>query len=226
MAGGAERWAAVDHYVERMLLDEAFGEDDGALGAALQANAAARLPAIDVAPAQGKFLQLLARIAGAQRILEVGSLGGYSTIWLARAVGPQGRVVSLEIDPHHAEVARANLARAGLAQVAEVRVGPALETLPKLHAEGAAPFDFVFIDADKPNNPGYLAWAVKLARPGATIVVDNVIRGGAVLDGTDANASGARALFEAAAKEPRLSASALQTVGVKGWDGLMLLRLD
>ena len=218
MAGQEERWTAVDDYIEGALI----GSDE-ALAAALAANAAAGLPAIDVSPAQGKFLHLLARIIGARRILEVGTLGGYSAIWLARALGPGGKLVSLEFSPHHAAVARENLRRAGYAELAEVRVGAALETLPLLAAEGGDPFDLVFIDADKPNNPHYLDWALKLTRAGSVIVVDNVVRAGALVDGSDESAAGARALFAAMAAEPRLDATAVQTVGAKGWDGFAIM---
>src|SRR5579863_1379725 len=207
-------WTAVDDYFEKTL-----GLSDSALDAALAANKAAGLPAIDVSPAQGKFLQLLARLVGARRILEIGTLGGYSSIWLARALPEGGRLTSLEISPKHAEVARKNLANAGLERNAEVRVGPALDALAALKSEGGAPVDFVFIDADKPNNANYLKAALGLTRPGALIVCDNVVRGGALADAKsrDANVLGARALFEAIAKEPRLSAAGMQTVGAKGW---------
>lgn len=197
---------AVDAYVAERLLPP-----DPALEAALQANRRAGLPPIDVSPAQGRFLNLLVRIAGARRILEIGTLGGYSTIELARALPADGgRLVSLEFDPRHAEVARANLANAGLADRTEVRVGPALQSLPALEAEGFGPVDLVFIDAGKPNNAAYMDWALRLSRPGTIIVVDNVIRGGGVLDasGRDANVHGARAAFDLAAAHPRHDASA------------------
>ena len=210
------RWTAVDDFFETSL-----HLTDSALAGALAANRAAGLPGIDVSPAQGKLLHLLARMVGAKRILEIGALGGYSSIWLARALPPGGRLVSLEISPKHAEVARANLARAGLAEAAEVRVGPALESLTALAREGGAPFDFVFIDADKPNNANYLKAALGMARPGAVIVCDNVVRDGTIADAAsrDANVVGARALFETIANEPRLSGVGVQTVGAKGWDG-------
>ena len=213
------QWSAVDAY-----LAERLGLGDPVLEAALKANAAAGLPGIDVSPAQGKFLHVLAKAIGAKRILEIGTLGGYSAIWLARALPADGRLVTLEYSARHAEVARANIERAGLAAKVRVRVGPALETLPKLAAEAAGAFDFVFIDADKPNNAAYLDWAVKLARPGALVICDNVVRGGAVAvaKGADANALGSRALFDAVEADPRLTASALQTVGAKGWDGFMI----
>ena len=209
-------WSAVDAYVVDKL-----APPDPALEAALAENTRAGLPAHDVSPAQGKFLHLSARVVGARRVLEIGTLGAYSTIWLARALPPEGRIVTLEFDPHHAEVARRNLARAGLASQVDLRVGPALETLPRLVAESAGPFDLIFIDADKPNNPAYLDWAMKLARPGAVIIADNVIRDGAVIDADsgDDRVRGVRAFFDQMAADPRLDATALQTVGSKGWDG-------
>jgi predicted O-methyltransferase YrrM len=199
-------------------------DTDPALVLALTDSATAGLPAINVAPNQGKLLHLLARMAGARAILEVGTLGGYSTIWLARALPPGGRLVTLEAEPHHAEVAAINLDRAGVADVVEVVVGKAVDTLPRLAEDGRGPFDFVFIDADKPGNPDYFAWAVRLARPGAVIVVDNVVRGGAVADaGSDDPAVvGTRRLFEVVAAEPRVRATAVQTVGSKGHDGFLL----
>lgn len=211
------QWTAVDDY-----LCEALVPEDDALTAALAASDAAGLPRIAVAPNQGKLLYLLALSAGARRILEVGTLGGYSTIWLARALSEGGKLVSLEIDPRHAEVARANLARAGLADRAEVRTGPALDLLPAV--EG--PLDFSFIDADKQNNAAYFDHALKLTRPGGLIVVDNVVRGGAVVDpGGDSSVQGVRRLMERLAGEPRVEATAIQTVGSKGWDGLLLARV-
>lgn len=216
-------WEAVDRYVADHLLGE-----DPALDAALAANAGAGLPAIDVAPVQGKLLHLLARMRGARRILEVGTLGGYSSIWLARALPEGGRLVTLELDPHHAEVARDNLERAGLADRCEIRVGPAADSLAALQAEGAEPFDFVFIDADKQGNVAYVRAAIPLARPGTAIVVDNVVREGGILDpdSDDPRIRGTRALFEAVAAEPRLSATAIQTVGLKKWDGFLLAIVD
>jgi predicted O-methyltransferase YrrM len=212
-------WSSVDRYMQSALL-----QPDPVLEDALKANAAAGLPAIDVAPNQGKLLYLIAQLLGARSILEIGTLGGYSTIWLARALPAGGTLVTLEVDPKHAEVARANLARAGLAQVVDVRVGPALDTLAALAGQL---FDLVFIDADKPNNPAYLAWALRLARPGSAIVVDNVVREGAILDATsgDPRIQGTRSLFEAIAREPRLEATAIQTVGGKGHDGFVLARV-
>jgi predicted O-methyltransferase YrrM len=209
-------WTAVDHYFEGALLGP-----DAALEGALAHSRAAGLPPISVSPTQGKLLHLLARSIGAARILEVGTLGGYSTIWLARALPPSGRLVTLEINPHHAAVARANLEGAGLADRVEVRVGPAAETLGVLEGEGSGPWDLVFIDADKPSNPVYFSWAMRMTRPGSLIVVDNVVREGAVADpaSTDANVVGVRHLMEMMAAEPRIEATAVQTVGSKGYDG-------
>ncbi len=214
-----ERWTAVDRYISDRL-----ATSDPVLDSVLAANAAAGLPAIDVAPNQGKLLQLLALLVGARRILEIGTLGGYSTIWLARALPDGGRVVTLEADPRHVEVATANFARAGLADTIEVRPGPAAESLAQLAREGAEPFDLIFIDADKENCAEYLRWALKLSRRGSVIVCDNVVREGAVADATstDVRVQGVRAFFEMAAAEPRLSATALQTVGSKGYDGFAL----
>ncbi|MGP9819073.1 O-methyltransferase [Salinarimonas sp. NSM] len=197
---------------------------DPALDAALAANVDAGLPAIDVSPAQGKLLHLLARMAGARRILEIGTLGGYSTIHLARALPEGGRVTTLEVDPKHAETARANLARAGMAERVDIRVGRALDTLAALEAEGAGPFDLVFVDADKPSNPHYLASALRLSRPGTVLIFDNVVREGAVVDAasTDASVVGTRAVIETIGREKRLTATAIQTLGVKGWDGFAL----
>ena len=212
-------WTAVDTYIADHLLG-----DDPALAAALAANANGGLPAIDVSATQGKMLHLLARIAGARRILEVGTLGGYSTIWLARALPAEGKLVTLELEQHHADVAAANIARAGLAGRVEIRVGLAVDTLQAMIAAGEAPFDLVFIDADKPGNVAYLNAALALSRPGTTIIVDNVVREGGILDtsGEDDKIEGSRRLFEAVAAEPRLSATAVQTVGAKKWDGFLL----
>lgn len=195
------------------------------LDEALRASAAAGLPAIQVSPLQGKLLWLLARSLRARAILEIGTLGGYSTIWLARALPDGGRLITLEADPRHAQVARANIERAGLADVVDLRLGQALETLPRLAPEGHGPFDLVFIDADKANIPDYFAWAVKLSRRGSLILVDNVVRHGAVVDGGsgDPDVRGVRRFFEAVAAEPRASAVALQTVGRKGHDGLAVV---
>lgn len=214
-----ERWTEVDGYINEMLVGP-----DPALEAALRANAAAGLPAIDVSPSQGKFLHLVALIQGARSILEVGTLGGYSTIWLARALPPGGRLVTLEVDPKHAEVARANLDAAGVGDLVELRVGAALDTLPQLVDEGAGPFDLIFIDADKPSNPDYFTWALKLARVGSVIIIDNVVREGEVIDAgsDDPGVQGARKLNELLAAEPRVSATAIQTVGSKGYDGFAI----
>jgi predicted O-methyltransferase YrrM len=212
------RWTQVDDYVAGKLL-----KPDPALDAALAANQAGGLPAIDVSAVQGKFLHLLALATGARRILEVGTLGGYSTIWLARALGEGGRVVTLELDPHHAEVARANVDRAGIGDRVDIRVGPAADTLAAMAAAGEGPFDLVFIDADKQGNAAYFNHAVKLSRPGTTILVDNVVREGGVLDPRgDAAVQGTRALFDALAKDDRITATALQTVGAKKWDGFVM----
>jgi predicted O-methyltransferase YrrM len=210
-------WSDVDDYLVDRLLP-----DDPVLTAALADADAAGLPAINVTPPQGRFLNLLARVLGAKRILEVGTLGGFSPIWLARALPADGRLVSLEINPETAEVARGNLARAGLADVAEVQVGRAIDLLPGLAGEAA--YDLVFIDADKPSNPDYLQWALKLTRPGSVIVVDNVVRGGAVADAgsDDPMVLGTRRMMDLVAAEPRLDATALQTVGAKGYDGFLV----
>ncbi|WP_405781146.1 O-methyltransferase [Streptomyces sp. NBC_00859] len=217
-----DQWTEVDRY-----FTDHLAPADDALDAALASSDAAGLLPINVAPNQGKLLHLLARIQGARTILEFGTLGGYSTIWLARALPSDGRLVSLEADPAAADVARANLARAGLDAIAEVRTGAALDTLPQLAAEGAGPFDLVFIDADKPNNPHYLEWALKLTRPGSVIIGDNVVRDGAVVDpgSTDPRVQGTRALIEMIAEHPKLSATALQTVGSKGYDGFVLAQV-
>ncbi|MGW0962094.1 O-methyltransferase [Streptomyces gelaticus] len=213
------RWTEVDDYFDGLLV----GPDE-ALDAAVEASEAAGLPAIQVAANQGKLLNLLARLQGARTVLEIGTLGGYSAIWLARALPEGGRVVTLEADPAYAEVARANIERAGLAGVVEIRVGRALDTLPELAAEGRGPFDVVFIDADKPSNPDYLAWSLKLTRPGSLIIADNVVRDGEVVDGGsgDPKVQGVRRFTELVAAEPTLTATALQTVGSKGYDGLMM----
>ena len=213
-----ELWTAVDNAIESLFLP-----DDPALSAALAASAAAGLPEIAVSPAQGKLLTLLARASGARRILEIGTLGGYSAICLARALPAGGRLVTLELNPVHAAVAQANLARAGLAERVEVRVGPAIESLADLAAEGVEPFDLIFIDADKPSDIAYLEGSLPLARPGALLIADNVVRHGRILDpGDDANAQGARRFNERLAADPRLSAIVLQTVGSKGHDGFAI----
>lgn len=212
-------WNDVDDYLARTL-----HLTDPVLDSALAASTAAGLPPIAVSPPQGKLLQLLALIRGARTILEIGTLGGFSTIELARALPPEGRLVSLEYDPAHAEVARANIAAAGLADRVEVRVGAALDSLPQVQADGIGPFDLVFIDADKVNSANYARWALELSRPGTLIVVDNVVRGGRVLDesGQDPAITGTRDALEFIAAEPRLTATALQTVGSKGYDGFVL----
>ena len=218
-----ETWTAVDDFIVKHLVPL-----DSALEAAIARNRAQGLPAIDVSPAQGKLLYLLARMTGAKLILEIGTLGGYSTIWLARALPPGGKVVTLEVDRHYADVARANLEAARVADVVDVRVGPALQSLSNLEAEGWAPFDLVFIDADKPNNPHYLSWAMRLSRPGTVIVCDNVVRDGAVLnqDSGDPNVDGARAALSYIGGEKRLESTAIQTIGAKGYDGFAIAIVD
>jgi predicted O-methyltransferase YrrM len=214
-----EQWTSVDRYIEDL-----FVKNDPVLAAALDASNAAGLPTISVAPNQGKLLLLLARLQGARRILEIGTLGGYSTIWLARALPPGGKLVTLEADPKHADVARANIDRAGLSMMVDIRVGPALETLPKLASEGTGAFDFIFIDADKPGYAEYLKWALKLSQRGSAIVADNVVRNGAIVDAnsSDADVQGMRHFCDVLAAEPRVSATAIQTVGVKGYDGFAI----
>jgi predicted O-methyltransferase YrrM len=214
-----EEWSAVDEYLCRTLVPP-----DDALDGALERSASAGLPAINVAPNQGKFLNLLARIRGARRILEIGTLGGYSTIWLARALPPDGEMVTLEVDEGHARVARESLRRAGLADAVSVIVGPALASLGRMVDDGARPFDLVFIDADKRSNPGYLACALKLSAPGTVIVCDNVVRGGRVADAnsSDPDVVGIRTFLAHAAANPALDTTAVQTVGVKGWDGFSI----
>ena len=211
------RWTALDRYFGTVLTDS-----DPELAATLEATAAAGLPAIQVSPLQGKLLYILATAVGARRVLEVGTLGGYSTLWLARALPRDGRLVSLELDGRHAEVARANLLRAGVADRVDVRVGPAAESLARLAAENAPPFDLAFVDADKEGYPVYLDWAVRLCRPGALIVADNVVRRGDVLDpqSDDPSVRGVRRMMERIGDEPRLSATVVQTVGAKGYDGM------
>jgi predicted O-methyltransferase YrrM len=214
-----DRWTGVDRYLADRLL-----KSDAALDAALEASAAAGLPAHGVSPTQGRLLELLARIQGARTILEIGTLGGYSTIWLGRALPPDGRLVTLEANPHYAEVARANLARAGLAEAVELHVGLAETTLARLAADGDGPFDLIFIDADKAGNAQYLTWALALSRAGTLIVADNVVRGGAVVDGdsADPGVQGVRRFFDLLAAHARVSATAIQTVGEKGYDGFAL----
>jgi predicted O-methyltransferase YrrM len=215
-----ERWQAVDDYIAASLLG-----DDDALATTLANNAKQGLPPIDVSAAQGKMLCLLAQIAGAKRILEIGTLGGYSTIWLARALPDDGALVTLELEAHHARVARTNLENAGLGAKVDIRVGPATDSLAAMTAE--APFDLVFIDADKQSNTAYVEAAIRLGRPGTTIIVDNVVREGGVLDAgsADERIVGTRALFDMLGANPRLDATAIQTVGAKGWDGFVLARV-
>ena len=212
-------WTEVDAYFEALLLPP-----DPALDAALESSDAAGLPTISVTPCQGKFLALLAQAMGARTILELGTLGGYSTIWLARALPAGGRLVTLEYEPKHAEVARVNLASAGLAGVVDLRVGRALDTLPRLAEERAGPFDFVFIDADKETYADYFDWALRLSRRGTLIVADNVVRDGDVVDAqsSDSRVQGIRRFNERVAREPRVSATVVQTVGGKGYDGFLI----
>jgi predicted O-methyltransferase YrrM len=215
-----EVWTRVDQYLAGELL-----APDPVLDAALQSSEAAGLPAINVSPTQGKLLQMLARLCGARRILEIGTLAGYSTIWLGRALPADGRLITLEADEKHAAVARANIARAGLDDVVEIRIGIALESLPAIAAESRAPFDFIFIDADKVNTPEYFTWALRMSRPGSLIVVDNVVRDGAVVDAAtpDPSVRGMRRFFDALKREPRVTATAVQTVGAKGYDGFAVV---
>jgi predicted O-methyltransferase YrrM len=214
-----DTWTAVDHFVAGELVGE-----DPELEASLRAAAAAGLPPIAVSPSQGKLLHLLALSIAAESVLEIGTLGGYSTIWMARALPPTGRLVSIEANPQYAELARANIRRAGLHEIAEVRVGRGLDALPKLAAEDDNQFDLIFIDADKPSTPDYFTWALELSHPGSLIIADNVIRDGAVADpeSEDLGAQGSRRLHEMLAVEPRVSATTIQTVGVKGYDGFTL----
>jgi predicted O-methyltransferase YrrM len=214
-----DRWQRVDRYIEDRLLPR-----DDALAAAIGASNDAGLPPIAVAPNQGKLLHVLARAIGAARILEIGTLGGYSTIWLARALPEGGRLVTIEVDPVHADVARTNLERAGVSDRVTIRTGRGLDVLPALATEDPEPFDFVFIDADKPSNPEYLSWAVRMTRLGSLVVVDNVVRNGAVADDDnhDPAVLGSRKLYDALAAEPRLVSTAVQTVGVKGYDGFAI----
>ena len=212
-------WTAVDHYIDGLLIPA-----DSALEAALDDSKNAGLPSIQVTPAQGKFLHLLARIQGARKILELGTLGGYSTIWLARSLPKDGRLITVEYEPKHAEVARHNILRASLEALVDIRISAALEALPKIIAEGAGPFDLIFIDADKKNIPAYFEFALKLSKPGSVIIVDNVVRDGKVIDAATSNPDiqGVRLFNEKLATEPRVSATTLQTVGAKGYDGFTL----
>jgi predicted O-methyltransferase YrrM len=218
-----DTWTAVDDYFAKLLLSP-----DKSLDQAQADSQAAGLPAIAVSPLQGKQLLMLAQMQNPKKILEIGTLGGYSTIWLARALPDDGRLITLEFSPKHAEVARANIARAGMSQKVEIRVGPALDTLPLLAAEKRGPFDFIFVDADKENNPGYFEWTLKLSRPGTVILVDNVVRDGAVADltNTDPHIVGIRRMHELIAAESRVTATAVQTVGAKGYDGYTLIRVN
>ena len=211
-------WTAVDQYTTDLLLPA-----DAALDAALAASEAAGLPSISVSPSQGKLLMLLAQLAGAKQILEIGTLGGYSSIWLGRALAPGGRLITLEASPKHAEVARGNIARAGFAEMVEVRLGDARAGIQQLAAEGGN-FDLIFIDADKQSIPHYLEWSLKLSHRGSLIIVDNVVRDGALIDAKsdDPNVLGARRMHEMLAAEPRVSATTIQTVGSKGYDGFTL----
>jgi predicted O-methyltransferase YrrM len=218
-----ETWTAVDDYFAKLLLSP-----DKNLEQAQSDSTAAGLPAIAVSPLQGKQLLMLAQMQQAKKILEIGTLGGYSTIWLARALPDDGRLVTCEFSPKHADVARANIARAGLSHLVEIRVGPALDTLPLLAAEKRGPFDFIFVDADKRSNPGYFEWAVKLSRPGTVILVDNVVRDGTIADlkNADPDLVGTRRMHELIAAEPRVTATTIQTVGAKGYDGFTLIRVN
>jgi len=214
-----KKWIEVDRYINGHLAPH-----DAPLDAAVAANSAADLPAIDVTPNQGKLLYLLAQLVGAKRILEIGTLGGYSTIWMARALPKGGRLITLELMPKHADVAQANLERAGVAHRVEIRVGKALDLLKKMGKEGVKPFDLVFIDADKANGPAYLKWALDHTHKGSLIIVDNVVRDGEIVNArsADPDIRGSRRVFEMMAAEPRLTATALQTVGSKGYDGLAI----
>ena len=214
-----EQWTAVDHYISETVVPS-----DAALDAAIEASSKAELPAIAVTPNQGKLLQIFARLVHARRVLEIGTLGGYSTIWLARALPEGGRVISLELNPKHAEVARANIERAGLSKRVEIRLGRAQDTLPKLAAEAKDLFDLIFIDADKASIPQYFTWSLKLSRPGSVIIVVNVVRKGAVIDAasSDEDVQGVRRLNDMLATEKRVTATTIQTVGSKGYDGFTL----
>lgn len=211
-----EQWTAVDQYLSDLLLPA-----DPVLNPVLESSAAAALPAINVSPTQGKLLNLMARMCSAKRILEIGTLGGYSTIWLARALPADGKLITLEAEPKHAKVATANIDRAGFSKLVEVRLGPALQTLSHLVDQKSPPFDFIFIDADKPGYPDYLEWSLKLSRPGTVIVADNIIRDGAIIDPKheDPRVQAVRQFNQMLGSNPHLSATALQTVGSKGYDG-------
>jgi len=217
-----DQWVAVEQYFSKSLL-----LNDPTLESALATSEKAGLPAISVSPTQGKLLQMLAQMLGARAILEIGTLGGYSTIWLARGMSPGGHLITLEVDPSHAAVAQRNLSSAGLQEVVEVKVGNALQTLPRLAADRRGPFDLIFIDADKQNIPAYFEWALKLSRPGTVIVVDNVVRDGAVIDAdsSDESVQGVRRFIEQVAANRRVSGTAIQTVGIKGYDGFAIVRV-
>jgi predicted O-methyltransferase YrrM len=214
-----ELWTAVDQYICGQLVPA-----DPVLDQVLESSAAAGLPPIAVTPNLGKLLYLLAKIQGAQKILEIGTLAGYSTIWLARALPPGGRLITLEADPKHAEISRNNIAKAGLSRTVEVRLGDALDLLPKLQAENCGPFDLIFVDAEKRDNPDYFVWSLKLSRPGTILVFDNVVRDGAVIDpaNTTPSVAGIRRFNQLVAAEPRVTATAIQTVGSKGYDGFAI----
>lgn len=215
-------WSQVDDYLNELLIPS-----DRLLEQTLHRNTEAGLPAHDVAPNQGKFLQLLLQIHGSARVLEIGTLGAYSTIWMARALPEHGKIVTLEADPHHAEIARTNLVQAGLIDKVDLRIGPALTTLPDVQEDYREPFDLIFIDADKPSNPDYLRWALRLSRPGSLIIGDNIVRDGEVIhaESTDPRVQGVRQFLKLIADHPRLEATALQTVGSKGYDGLVIARV-
>ena len=225
VSGGqpAQAWVDVERYAEAR-----FAPADAALDAALARSEAAGLPPINVTATLGKLLQLLARMVGARAILEIGTLGGYSTIWLARALPPGGRLVTIEVDPDVADIARTNLAGAGLSDLVDLRVGRALDELPRIEADGPGPFDLIFIDADKPSTPQYVEWGIRLSRPGSVIVVDNVVRGGALADERtdDPRVRAMRQVAEQIAGDPRLNATLTQTVGPKGYDGFILAIVD
>ncbi|QHW34033.1 O-methyltransferase [Paenibacillus rhizovicinus] len=212
-------WSLVDNYMTERLIPR-----DDVLEQVMAANQREELPPIDVSASQGKLLQLLARMTNAKRILEIGTLGGYSTIWMGKALPADGKLVTLELDPKHAQVAQANIALAGLSRLVEIRVGVALEQLAKLEEEGTEPFDLIFIDADKPSNPAYLQWALRFSHPGTVIVGDNVVRDGEIINrhSTDPRVQGIRTFYDMLAAEPRISATAIQTVGSKGYDGFMI----
>ena len=217
-----DQWTEVDRYFSESLLPS-----DPILESALETSIEAGLPAISVSPNQGKLLQMLAQIVGARSILEIGTLAGYSSIWLARGLAAGGKLITLEVDPKHADVARQNVARAGLESVIDVRLGSALETLPQLSNERSGPFDLIFVDADKPNIPTYFEWAMKLSHPGTLIVVDNVVREGAVLDAdsSDSSVRGVRRFIEMVGAQRDVSGTVIQTVGIKGYDGFAILRV-